>query len=121
MNSESTSKKDGGLNWGEALQACAPGCYPGRCRFKSCCPSHIYMKYKVGDVVLVESHAGPKVYVKLKKRVLKPKVGWGADGWDAQIIYKKDVDNLRNNGVPYKKGEKPLVFVFDWQMIKKKR
>ena len=79
------------------------------------------MKYKVGDVVLVESFAGPEVYVRLKKRLLKPKKGWGADGWDAQIIYKKDVDSLRKSGVPYKKGEKPIVFVFDWQMIKKKR
>jgi len=78
------------------------------------------MSYKIDDVVLVESFAGSKVSVRLKKRVLKPKDGWGADGWDAQIIYKKDVDNLRNNGVPYKKGEKPIVFVFDWQIIKKK-
>ena len=79
----------------------------------------IDMKYKVGDVVLVESHAGPKVWVRLKKRILKPKDFWGADGWDAQIIYKKDVDALRQHGVPYKKGVKPMVFVFDWQMLKK--
>ena len=78
------------------------------------------MKYKVGDTVLVESFAGPKVHVKLKKRILKPKNGWGADGWDAQIIYKKDVDTLRRYGVPYKKGIKPLVFVFDWHLIKRK-
>tara|TARA_R110002020_G_scaffold466237_1_gene688660 strand:- start:3 stop:248 length:246 start_codon:yes stop_codon:yes gene_type:complete len=78
------------------------------------------MKYNVNDVVLVHSFAGPKVHVKLKKRVLKPKNFWGADGWDAQIIYKKDVDTLRKHGVPYKKGEKPIVFVFDWHIIKKK-
>ena len=78
------------------------------------------MKYEVDDIVLAKSFAGPKVWVKLKKRILKPKDFWGADGWDAQLIYKKDVDNLRKNGVPYKKGDKPLVFVFDWQMIKKK-
>jgi len=79
------------------------------------------MKYKVGDVVLVESFAGPKVWVRLKERVLKPKDFWGADGWNAQLIYKKDVDSLRQNGVPYKEGTKPTVFVFDWHMIKKKR
>ena len=79
------------------------------------------MKYKVGDVVLVESFAGPKVQVRLKERLLKPKDFWGADGWDAQLIYKKDVDSLRKNGVPYKKDSKPVVFVFDWQMIKRKR
>jgi hypothetical protein len=78
------------------------------------------MKYKVGDIVLVESFAGPKVYVRLKKRILKPKKFWGANGWDAQIIYKKDVDNLRRHGVPYKKGIKPIVFVFDWHLIKRK-
>ena len=78
------------------------------------------MKYKAGDVVLVNSFAGPKVHVKLKKRVLKPKKGWGADGWDAQLIYKKDVDKLRKNGVPYKKDTKPMVFVFDWHLIKRK-
>ena len=75
----------------------------------------------MGDVVLVDSFAGPQVYVKLKKRVLKPKKGWGANGWDAQLIYKKDVDKLRKNGVPYKKDAKPMVFVFDRDIIKKKR
>ena len=71
--------------------------------------------------MLVESFAGPKVHVRLKKRILKPKNEWGADGWDAQLIYKKEVDNLRRNGVPYKKDTKPMVFVFDWHIIKKKR
>ena len=79
------------------------------------------MKYKVGDVVLVESFAGPKVRVRLKERILKPKDFWGADGWNAQIIYKKDVDILRQNGVPYKKDAKPIVFVFDWHIIKRIR
>ena len=78
------------------------------------------MKYKVGDIVFVQSFASPQVRVRLKKRRLKPKDFWGADGWDAQVIYKKDVDMLRQHGVPYKKGAKPMVFVFDWQTIKKK-
>ena len=77
--------------------------------------------YKVGDIVLVESFAGPKVRVRLKERLLKPKDFWGADGWNAQVIYKKDVDILRQKGVPYKKGAKPKVFVFDWHIIKKIR
>ena len=70
--------------------------------------------------MLVESFAGPKVRVRLKKRILKPKDFWGADGWDAQVIYKKDVDKLIKSGVPYKRGKKPLVFVFDWHIIKRK-
>lgn len=77
-------------------------------------------KYKIGDIVLTRSFAKPRVWVRLKERILKPKDFWGADGWDAQIIYKKDVDELRRNGVPYEKGAKPMVFVFDWQIIKKK-
>ena len=76
---------------------------------------------KVEDVVLIKTFAGPKVYVRLKKRILKPKDFWGADGWDAQIIYKKDVDKLRKSGVPYKEKEKPIVFVFDWEIIKKRK
>jgi len=78
------------------------------------------MKYNVDDVVLVESHAGPHVWVRLKKRIVKPKDSWGADGWDAEIVYKKDVDSLIKSGVPYKSGTKPTVFVFDWQLLKKK-
>ena len=67
---------------------------------------------------MVSSHAGVDVRVRLEERWEKPKDGWGADGWDATVIYKKDVDNLRQNGVPYKSGEKPLVWVFDYQIIK---
>ena len=76
-------------------------------------------KYKVGDIILVKSFAGPEVHVRLKKRTTSIK-GWGADGWHATIIYKKDIDALRKKGVPYKKNEKPIVFVFDWEIIKKK-
>ena len=77
------------------------------------------MKYKVGEIVLAESFAGPKVSVRLEKRIQKPTDFWGADGWDAQVIYRKDVDSLRKHGVPYKKRAKPMVWVFDWQIIKK--
>jgi len=79
------------------------------------------MKYEVDDIVLVESYAGPDVHVRLKERVLKPRDGWGADGWNAQIIYAKEVDILRKHGVPYKKGEKPIVFVFDEHIIRKRK
>ena len=76
------------------------------------------MQYKTGDIVLVKSFAGPQVRVRLTQRCEKSKRGWGASGWDAVIIYKKDVDKLRQNGVPYKSGEKPLVWVFDHEVIK---
>ena len=76
------------------------------------------MEYKTGDIVLVTSFAGPEVHVRLDERHLNSKDGWGASGWDGTIIYKKDVDKLRQSGVPYKSGEKPLVWVFDHQIIK---
>ena len=81
------------------------------------------MKYNKNSKVLVTSYAGPNVCVVLKKRfvVSKSKHKIGVDGWDAQIVDQKEVDKLRKRGVPYKKGEKPMVFVADWQIIKKCR
>ena len=78
-------------------------------------------KYIKNDRVLVESFAGPSVCVLLKKRYLvsKTKHKLGVDGWEAQITNQKEVEKLRKRGVPYKKGEKPKVWVFDWQIIKK--
>lgn len=75
------------------------------------------------DKVLVKSYAGPNVCVVLKKRYIanQSKLKLGVDGWDAQIINYNDVDKLRRHGVPYAKGEKPMVWVFDWQIIKKCR
>ena len=75
------------------------------------------------DKVLVTSYAGPSVCVVLKKRyiVSQSKSKLGVDGWNAQIINHKEVDKLRRRGVPYTKGEKPMVWVFDWQIIKKCR
>ena len=76
------------------------------------------MEYKTGDIVLVKSFAGPDVRVRLDERHANFGDGWGAEGWDATIIYKKDVDKLRQNGVPYKKSGKPNVWVFDFEIIK---
>ena len=79
--------------------------------------------YMKNDKVLVTSYAGPSVCVVLKKRyiVSQSKSKLGVDGWNAQIINHKEVDKLRRRGVPYAKGEKPMVWVFDWQIIKKCR
>ncbi len=78
-------------------------------------------RYRKGDRVLVRSFAGPNVRVVLKERYIasKSKHKLGVDGWDAVITNQKEVDKLRKRGVPYKKGEKPNVWVFDWQIIKK--
>ena len=78
-------------------------------------------KYTKNDRVLVKSFAGPDVCVVLKKRYIaqKSESKLGVDGWEAQIIDQKEVNKLRKRGVPYKKGEKPIVWVFDFEIIKK--
>ena len=78
-------------------------------------------RYTENDRVLVKSFAGPKVCVVLRRRyiVSKSEHKLGVDGWEAQITNQKEVDKLRKRGVPYKKGEKPKVWVFDWEIIKK--
>ena len=80
-------------------------------------------RYTKNNKVLVKSFAGPNVCVVLKKRyiALGSKHKLGVDGWDAVIVNQKEVDKLRKHGVPYKKGEKPIVFVADWQIVKKCR
>jgi len=80
-------------------------------------------EYKINDRVLVESFAGPEVCVILKKRYIanQSEHKIGVDGWYALIANENEVNKLRNNGVPYRKGEKPEVWIFDWQIIKKCR
>ncbi len=78
-------------------------------------------RYTKNDRVLVKSFAGPNVCVRLLKRYIakQSQHKLGVDGWEAQITNQKEVDKLRKKGVPYKKGEKPKVWVFDWEIIKK--
>jgi hypothetical protein len=61
------------------------------------------------------------VCVILKKRYIasQSELKLGVDGWEAQITNQREVDKLRKRGVPYKKGERPNVWVFDWEIIKK--
>ena len=77
--------------------------------------------YQKGDKVLVKSFAGPNVRITLKNRYIaaESELKLGVDGWNAQITLQREVEKLRKSGVPYKKGEKPKVWVFDWQIIKK--
>tara|TARA_A100001391_G_scaffold7250_1_gene4574 strand:+ start:815 stop:1081 length:267 start_codon:yes stop_codon:yes gene_type:complete len=78
-------------------------------------------RYTKNDKVLVKSFAGPNVCVILKKRYIakQSELKLGVDGWEAQINSQKEVEKLRKRGVPYKKGERPMVWVFDWEIIKK--
>ncbi len=80
-------------------------------------------RYTKNNKVLVKSFAGPNICVILKKRyiVSKSEHKLGLDGWEAQIVDQNEVNKLRKHGVPYRKGEKPMVFVADWEIIKKCR
>ena len=78
-------------------------------------------RYTKNDRVLVKSFAGPNVCLTLKKRYIaaQSELKLGVDGWEAQITNQREIEKLRKHGVPYKKGEKPKVWVFDWEIIKK--
>ena len=83
--------------------------------------------YKVGDTVLVKSCAGtaiPNVHVKLlKKYVIKQRKGhrisWpGYIGWDAKLIYKKEILLLRKKfRIPYQYPNNVKTFVYDEDII----
>ena len=77
--------------------------------------------YQKDEKVLVKTFCGIDVCVVLKERYIasQSELKLGVDGWEAQIYKQKDVEKLRKCGVPYKKEEKPMVFVPDWQIIKK--
>jgi len=87
------------------------------------------MKYKKGDIVLVQSSAGkaiPKFHVKLlKKIVVNPSKGrsmdWpGYTGWEATPIYQKEVDMLRKQWqISFHKANEDLTFIFEEDIIKK--
>jgi len=68
---------------------------------------------KVGDTVLVESLAGPRVRVQLQERLWPA----GGGGWFSIIVRKEDVAKLIASGVPYDKQSKPVVFVFDYEIV----
>mgnify|MGYP001186868082 FL=1 len=78
-------------------------------------------RYTKNDRVLVKSFAGPNVCVRLLKRYIakQSQHKLGVDGWEAQITNQKEVEKLRKKGVPYKRGERPKVWVFDWEIIKR--
>ena len=81
------------------------------------------MKPKPNDKVKVRSFALPTelVTVKLKKRFVPKKNQWGAKGWTAVLVYKKDVNKLIKAGVPYTKNTKPSVWVFDFHIVEKEK
>jgi len=81
------------------------------------------LKLKKGDIVAVKSFAlEDKDFVKVRLLKRGTKVhGWGADGWDGELIDLDDVVKLIKHGVPYEKGVIPKVWVFDFHIVKKIR
>ena len=83
------------------------------------------MKYKIDDIVLVESFAGVDVLVQLKERVEVPlrkgiKITWeGYSGWNAELVRLCDAKKLQDSGVSIKHGDE--TWVYDWQIINKKQ
>ena len=80
-------------------------------------------KYKKGDVVLIQPCAGPalpQIHVRLINRIVEPKRGYwtGYSGWEAELIYKHEVDILRKQWkIAFKKvGDK--TFVYDSEIIR---
>jgi len=76
-------------------------------------------RYTENDRVLVKSFAGANVCVVLRRRYIASKHKLGVDGWEAQITNQKEVEKLRKKGVPYKRGEKPKIWVFDFEIVRK--
>ena len=86
-------------------------------------------KYKVGDTVLVKARAGPaipNVHVKLlKKYIIKKRKGHRIDwpeyiGWDAKLIYKKEILLLKKKfRIPYEYPNNVETFVYDEDIIRK--
>jgi hypothetical protein len=87
------------------------------------------MKYKKGDIVLVQSAAGeaiPKFHVKLLKRIVVPpskgrSMDWpGYVAWETTPIYQKEVDMLRKEWqISLHKANEDLTFINEEDIIKK--
>ena len=80
--------------------------------------------YKKNDVVLIQPSAGPEIpqiHVRLLKRIVEPKRGhWtGYSGWEAELIYKHEVDMLRKQWQIAFKKVGDITFVYDSEIIRR--
>jgi len=69
-------------------------------------------KFKAGQLVVVHSHAGVDVKVRLTKRDSQNL------GWFGVLIDKKDALALKEAGVPWIEPEEFETFTFDYQIVK---
>lgn len=84
------------------------------------------INYKVGDILEVETFAGPKIYKKVSK-VIDRAIEWeGGEvthlrGFEGSFVRRKDLHALREKCVPYtgrEKLSKTNSFTFNWNIIK---
>jgi hypothetical protein len=84
------------------------------------------IRYKVGDIVEVETFAGPNIYQKVKKKINRT-TKWKTmedvtvEGFDGVFVRRKDLYSLKKACVPYTGKEKlkdTESFSFDWQILK---
>ena len=75
-------------------------------------------KYRKNDIVVFNSFAGVQIRARLVERIYYPKNdNWGGyGGWNAVLIYKKDMEKLKSHCVVVDKEE---FWIYDWQIIKK--
>jgi len=84
------------------------------------------INYKVGDILEVESFAGPKVYKKVSK-IIDRVIEWQSGeithlrGFEGSFVRRKDLHALRKRCVPYtgrEKLSKTNSFTFGWSIIR---
>jgi len=86
------------------------------------------ISYKVGDILEVESFAGPKVYKKVTELVEKTTEYKSEHlgtitvrGFWGSLTRRRDLQALKKNCVPYtgkEKLSKTRSFTYDWQILR---
>lgn len=83
------------------------------------------IKYNVGDILEVESFAGPKIHKKVLEKENKTSTMFGEEinvvGFRGCFVRRKDILALKKSCVPYTGSEKPsktTSWTYDWQILR---
>ena len=85
----------------------------------------VTIEYSVGDILEVETFAGPKVHKKVLA-LIDRKTEWSGDtihvkGFEGRFVRRKDLYSLKKQCVPYSGKEKlteTKSFTYDWQILR---